>query len=267
MIRNDAAFTFARGRNSVNWDVYRTDTVDFGFNIGGFWIINYTAGKPTEGYGAANHTVFWNLGAYFDGAANVLRVIPAVAPALPETDRFYSAIGTRYWYFTNTTGNAAGVTVQVERLAAEGGIQWENAYSDIGQTDPETGLHQTYSQVRNLFCRWGNDIYSDTSRMSLQTARRWRTVLANAAASFDYLDLIFTYHSITKTVSGNITGSAGGTVNISLHRESTGEKVLETSRSGNGSYSITWYDDTETIYTEAYESSTKIGRSDNGTAV
>jgi hypothetical protein len=267
MIRNDAAFTFARGRNSLNWDVYRTDTADFGFNVGGFWIINYTAGKPTEGYGAANHTVFWNLGAYFDGAANVLRVIPAVAPILPETNRFYSAIGTRYWYFTNTTGNAAGVTLQVERLAAEGGIQWENAYSDVGATDPETGLHQTYSQVRTLFLRWGDDIYADSSRMSLQTARRWRAILANNAASFDYLDLIFTYHSITKTVSGDITGSAGGTVNISLHRESNGEKLLETSRTGNGSYSITWYDDTETVYTEAYESSTKIGRSDNGTAV
>jgi hypothetical protein len=267
MIENNTAFTLARGRNSLNWDVYRTDVTDLGFNTSGFWIVNYTAGKPTQGYGAANHTVFWNLGAFFDGAANVLRTIAAVAPALPETDRFYSAIGTRYLYFTNTTGNAAGVTVQVERLAAEGGIQWESAYTDVGTTDPETGLHLTFSQVRTLFRRWGDDVYADPSRMSLQTARRWRTVLANAASSFDYLDLIFTYHSIPFTVSGNITGSSGGTVTISLHRESNGEKVLETSRVGDGSYSFTWYDNTENVYTEAYESSTKIGRSDNGVAV
>lgn len=267
MIENNTAFTFARGRNSLNWDVYRTDATDLGFNTSGFWIVNYTAGKPTQGYGAANHTVFWNLGAFFNGAANVIRTISAVAPALPETDRFYSAIGTRYLYFTNTTGNAAGVTLQVERLAAEGGIQWESAYTDVGTTDPETGLHLTFSQVRTLFRRWGDDVYADTSRMSLQTARRWRTVLANSASSFDYLDLIFTYHSIPFTVSGNITGSSGGTVTISLHRESNGEKVLETSRVGDGSYSLTWYDNTENVYTEAYESSTKIGRSDNGVAV
>lgn len=267
MIENNTAFTFARGRNSLNWDVYRTDATDLGFNTSGFWIVNYTAGKPTQGYGAANHTVFWNLGAFFDGAANVIRTISAVAPALPETDRFYSAVGTRYLYFTNTTGNAAGVTLQVERLEAEGGIQWESAYTDVGTTDPETGLHLTFSQVRTLFRRWGDDVYADTSRMSLQTARRWRTVLANAASSFDYLDLIFTYHSIPFTVSGNITGSSGGTVTISLHRESNGEKVLETSRVGDGSYSLTWYDNTENVYTEAYESSTKIGRSDNGVAV
>ena len=267
MIENNTAFTFARGRNSLNWDVYRTDAVDLGFNVSGFWIVNYTAGKPTQGYGAANHTVFWNLGAYFEGLPNVIRPIAAVAPTLPETDRFYSAIGTRYLYFTNTTGSAAGVTLQVERLAAEGGIQWESAYTDIGHTDPETGLHLTFSQVRSLFRRWGNDVYADPSRMNLQTARRWRTVLANGANSFDYLDLIFTYHSIPFTVSGDITGSSGGTVTISLHRESTGEKVLETSRVGDGSYSLTWYDNTENVYTEAYESSTRIGRSDNGVAV
>ena len=267
MIRNDTAFTLTRGRNSLNWDVYRTDTVDLGFNTSGFWIANYTAGKPSTGYGAANHTVFWNLNAFFDGASNVIRTIPAIAPVLPETDRFYSAIGTRYFYFTDSTGNAAGVTLQVERLAAEGGIQWESAYTDIGATDPETGLHSTFSQIRSLFRRWEDDVYADPSRMNLQTARRWRTVLANRATSFDYLDLIFTYHSITFTVSGDITGSSGGTVTISLHRASTGEKILETSRVGDGSYSLTWYDNTENVYTEAYESSTKIGRSDNGVAV
>ena len=267
MIRNDTAFTLTRGRNSLNWDVYRTDTVDLGFNTSGFWIANYTAGKPSTGYGAANHTVFWNLNAFFDGASNVIRTIPAIAPVLPETDRFYTAIGTRYFYFTDSTGNAAGVTVQVERLAAEGGIQWESAYTDIGATDPETGLHSTFSQIRSLFRRWEDDVYADPSRMNLQTARRWRTVLANRANSFDYLDLIFTYHSITFTVSGDITGSSGGTVTISLHRASNGEKILETSRVGDGAYSLTWYDNTENVYTEAYESSTKIGRSDNGVAV
>ena len=267
MLRNDAAYTFARGRNTVKWDVYRTDTVDLGFNVGGFWIINYTAGKPTQGYGAANHTVFWNLGAYFDGTSNVIRTISAVSPNLPETDRFYSAIGTRYMYFTNATGNAAGLTLQVERLAAEGGIIWESAYSDIGTTDPETGLHSTFSQIRTLFRRWGGDAYADSSRMDLQTSRRWRTSLANAANSYDYLDLIFTYHSIPFTVSGNITGSSGGTVTISLHRASSGEKLAETSRVGNGSYSLTWYDNTENVFVEARESGALLGRSDDGVAV
>lgn len=263
MIQNDSAFTFTRGRNTLNWDVYRTDTVDLGFNVCGFWIINYTAGKPTQGYGAANHTVFWNLTSYFDGATSVLRTISAIAPALPESDRFYSAVGTRYLYLTNTTGNAAGVTVLVERLAAEGGIKWEAAYIDVGYTDPETGLRHAFSQIRDLFKRWSNDNFSN--RMSLQTARRWRTVLNNNASSFDYLDLIFTYHSIPFTVADSISGFSG-TVTLSLHRSDTGEIVDQTTRSGDGSFSFTWYDNTENVFVSATDG-TNVGRSTDGLAV
>ncbi|MBP5993638.1 MAG: hypothetical protein KA731_01895, partial [Candidatus Moranbacteria bacterium] len=32
MVRNDAAFTLARGRNTLNFDVYRSDAADFGWN-------------------------------------------------------------------------------------------------------------------------------------------------------------------------------------------------------------------------------------------
>jgi hypothetical protein len=262
MIQNDSAFTFARGRNQVNWDVYRTDTTDLGFNVSGFWIINYTAGKPAAGYGAASHTVFWNLSAYFDGVANVYRDIPSIAPALPETDRFYSAVGTRYLYVTNSTGNAAGVTVLVERLPAEGGTQWEAAYVDIGYTDPETGLRHAFSQVRTLFKRWPND--QDSTRMSLQTARRWRTVLNNNAKSFDYLDFIFTYHSIPITLSGTISRFSG-TVTLYLHRADTGEIIDVTTRSGDGAYSFTWYDDTEDVFVAASDG-THFGRSASGKA-
>ena len=38
MVRNDAAFTLAHGRNSLNFDVWRSDTADFGWNISGFWL-------------------------------------------------------------------------------------------------------------------------------------------------------------------------------------------------------------------------------------
>lgn len=266
MTRNDSAFTLARGRNTLSWDVYRTDTADFGFNVSGFWIVNYTAGKPTNGHGAANRTVFWNLGAVFDGAASILRSLTAVAVTTPDAKWFRSAVGTRYHYISNTTGTPAGVSVLVERLAAEGGVQWEPAYADICQTDPETGIRICWSQVRSLFNRWTNDpMNAEDShggeRMSLDTARRWRTVLANGCASFDMLDLIFTYHTISYTIGGNIIGSNGGTVNITAHRASSGEIIAETSRVGDGAFSMDWYDNTEDVYCTAVEGTTHRGRS------
>jgi hypothetical protein len=268
MVKNNSAFTLAAGRNSINWDIYRTDTADLGFGVSGFWIVNYTAGKPTEGYGAANHTIFFNLGAFFDGAASTQDILTAIAPSIPETNYFLTSIGTEFKYISNTTTSPSGISVQTEKTTGEGGFSWESVYVDTNSTDPETGLHSVYATARSIFKRWTGDDYS--SRLDLEASRRWKTSLAaatTAGAAFHYLNLIFTYHTITKTVSGNITGSSGGLVTISVHREATGEKILETSRTGDGSYSVTWYDGTETLHTTAYESSTKVGRSDNGVAV
>ena len=266
MTRNDAAFTLARGHNALTWDVYNESiTGIFGLNLCGFWLVNYTAGKPSGGYGAANHTVFWNLGKTFDGAAGIPIVsVAAIAPIIPESDYFLTAMGTRHLYISNTTSNIAGVSIQVERLAAEGGIKWEAVYADIGQTDPEVGLRHTFSQMRDLFLRWTGD--PDADRIDLETARRWRIAYANDGRTFNYLDLVFSYHTIIFAAAGDVTGSSGGGVNLALHRSVSGEKVAVTSRTGNSAYSIDWYDDTEFVYVEAVEDTTHLGRSNDDVA-
>ena len=268
MVKNNSAFTLAAGKNTINWDIYRTDTADLGFGTSGFWIVNYTAGKPTGGYGAASHTVFYNLGSFFDGAASTEDVLNAIAPSIPETEYFFTSVGTEFKYISNNVTSPSGVSIQTEQTTGEGGFNWKSVYVDTNSTDPETGMHTVYATARDVFKRWVGDDYS--SRIDLETSRRWRSCISAATTggtAFHYLNLIFTYHTITKTVSGNITGSSGGLVTISVYRESTGEKILQTTRTGDGSYSVTWYDGTETLYSAAYESSTKLGRSDNGVAV
>lgn len=262
MTRNDTAFTLVRGRNAINFDIYRTDTADLGWSLCGFWIINYTSSIPTQGAGAANHTVFWNLGSVFDGAAAVSRTLSATAPIIPETNYYFTAFGTQYRYISNTTSTAAGVSISFEKTAAEGNVAWINAYTDPSHTDPETGLRHAYSQIKDFFYRWNGDPQPD--RLNPETARRWRTAFGNAATGFEQLDLIITYHTITYPVTGTISGSGGGAVTITLHREATGEEVLNTSRVGDGAYSLTWYDDTESLYASAYEDATHVGRSDIG---
>jgi hypothetical protein len=262
MTRNDAAFTLARGRNNINFDIYRTDTADFGWGLCGFWIINYTSDVPTQGIGAANHTVMWNLGSSFDGAAASTRTYTATAPIIPEVDHYITAVGNQLRYVSNTTSAVAGLSLSFEKTAAEGNVAWINAYADPVHTDPETGLRHVYTQVKDYFERWTGDPQPD--RLLLETSRRWRTAYGNGATAFEQLDMMITYHSITYTISGNITGSAGGTVEISVDRDSTGEEVLTTSRVGDGAYSLTWYDNTENLYVSAYENSTHVGRSDRG---
>lgn len=262
MTRNDSAFTLQRGKNALNFDVYTTSTTNLGFNLSGFWIINYTADKPTQGYGAVNHTVKYNL-CTTNVATALSRIITPTPLNFPETNYLFDALGTNFQHITNSTGNAAGVTILFEKTSAEGGIEWLPAYIDIGHDDTETGLRQTWSQIRIYFERWEGD--ADLDRLHLETTRKWRIVLGNGATSFTHLDLYATYHTIDYTISGTISGSNGGTVNLSLYREEDGEKLLTSSRSGNGAYSFTWYDNTKNVFVKAYETATYKGISKEGT--
>lgn len=265
MVRNDAptGLTFARGRNSLLLDIYRTDTADLGWNVSGFWIINYTSDVHADGPGAHNHTILWNLTNTGTANTSTELTISATAPVIPETNYYMTAIGTQYSYINAGTA-ASGAIVSVERLAAgEGGVAWENAYKDITSTDAELGVHTMYSQMKDLFLRWPGDLGAD--RMDVETARRWRVQVTPVVASFHHLDLLFTYHTITFAVAGNVTGFTG-TVNLNLHRANTGEKVKTTTRSGDGAYSFTWYDDTEDMFVSA-DDGTLFGRSTDQLAV
>ena len=154
----------------------------------------------------------------------------------------------------------------VERLAAEGGIEWEPAYIDSSQTDPEIGSYLMFSQMRTLFKRFPGD--ADAKRVDLETARRWRVHVngSTSVSAWVSLGIMVTYHTITYAVADSISGFSG-TVNIGLHRsdgnaDQGGELVKTTSRSGDGGFALSWYDDTEPLYISA-NSGTIVGRSED----
>ncbi len=255
MIRNDSAFTLARGRNSFNFDVYRTDTADLGWAVSGFFIVNYSSDKHPDGSGAHNHTVEWEFLLY-SGSATLTGTLAAYNLVIPETEFFISALGMRTIHLS--TGSPSGLILQVERLASEGGIAWEVVYQDQISGDGEVGTYFAYAQMRNLFKRWPGDTGAD--RMDFETARRWRW-LNFGITGWTNFGALLTYHSIKYTAADSIAGFSG-TVNLSLHRAATGEKVLETTRSGDGAFSFTWYDDTEDLYVVANDG-VNVGRSED----
>ena len=100
--------------------------------------------------------------------------------------------------------------------------------------------------------------------MDLETARKQR-IYGNALQNTS-LKRIITTHAITYSVAGDVTGSSGGTVTIDLYSDVSGLKLATTSRTGNGAYSLTWYDNTENVFTVARESGVLLGRSERALA-
>jgi hypothetical protein len=266
MVRNDAAFTLVHGRNTLNFDVWRSDTADFGWNISGYWLVNYTSAKHATGVGAHNHTVEWGLLQNGTAVAATNFTVSATSPQIPETDYFLTALGTQMIVQPANAVAPSGYTVLVERLAAEGGIEWEPAYIDSSQTDPEVGAYVMYSQMRTLFHRFPGD--ADTKRLDIETNRRWRMHIngSTAVTAWTSLNVLFTYHTIAYGVTDTISGFSG-TVNLGLHRgdnntNQPGELIKTTSRSGDGGFSLSWYDDTEPLYISA-NSGSIVGRSED----
>lgn len=256
-----AGMTLGRGRNSISIDGYATDTVDQATNINGVIILNYHSAKAASGLvGQHSHTVEALLDTWNAALLDRVRT-NNYAFAIPETNYFVVGAGFQTYIWVSTAANA--VTFDVECLSGEGkGAGYYDIYADAVQTDAERGCSIVYMRGRDVFIRYPGDLDSD--RLNPETARDYR--LFNASTSGNGMYMMMTYHSHTFTVSGNVTGSNGGTVTLDLVRAATGEKVLTTSRVGNGAYSFTWYDNTEDVYVDAYETDVFKDRSGNATA-
>lgn len=258
-----AGHTLTRGLNKlrVNIRIATTGNNPTGFNI--LAIVNYTSPKSAQGEGVHNHSVYYHINDAYTAAAAVSRFIAALAPVnIPEAAYLASCIGTE----ANVMFNApvAGLfSVQAElgtgELKEDGWlIEARSGYN----AETENGWWLFVDNITTGFRRWPGDT---SDKALLEASRRWRIVAHHSA--YVSLGLWVTYSSPVFTVGGDVSGSAGGTVNLSLHRVSDGEKLLSTTRIGNGAYAFTWHDNTENLFVEARESSTLIGRSDNSVAV
>lgn len=261
MVRRDA-LTLVRGLNTLKFWMYLTSVTNQPYNLSGYHLINYTADKPAQGYAFGLTEQVWGCATPSNVAA-ATRYELSTLPMPTWTDEYYIvAVGTHLSYITSSTGVASGVSVQAQIDHPDGTVPWEDIYTDISRTSPEVGLRQCYSQARDLFHRFTDDV--DGNRVAFADVLKWRVALAAGALAFFSLDLIIIDHMMTADVAGDVTDSAGGTVNLSLHRSATGERLKTATRTGNGPFAFTWYDPTELVYVSATEGAGLTHRSDDG---
>jgi hypothetical protein len=257
-----SGFSAARGKNTLVIDAYRTDTTDLGWGVSGVAIINYKSGVSVQGVGAHNHTICW-LGRAWDALASSF-ISATFAPNIPETNYWVNSVG--YYVLPWDAAATNDSSLVAENLSGEGpGDGWRQlGISNTLVRDAERGVCIEYRFASDDMQRWPLD--TDPSRMGIEASRQYLYVSSTARAIG--LSMLLTYHTITFTISGNISGSSGGTVDIDIFTENGNEitHIGSTSRTGNGAYSLTWYDNVLPCFAEARESGTLVGRSDNAVA-
>ncbi len=273
-----AGMTLARGLyNSfvVDWFATGSTLGTIPSNMSGMLFLNYTSDKHASGDGVHAHTTQWCITPYSTGftgtSSSRVQVTSATTPNIPETEYWLGGLGYYITLMTNgTTAANFGFAMLCEVQAAESeGAGWRGIYSCMYESDLEVGPSICIARARDDFQRWPQD--PDTDRLNIETARSYRydnsLIVSTSAGVIPQSMALVTYHAITYAIAGNITGSAGGTVNIDAHRSGDGIEIAATSRVGDGAYSMPWYDNLTTVYVEAYEDGTHIGRSDTAVAV
>jgi len=263
------ALTLARGRNKLRLNAYCSNTNIIN-SFGGYWVINYVSDVATQGTGAENVTTRWMLADHITGAIAGTSSLEIATtnqrtPNIPQSSYYLNGIATHVDNYSSGTAGFVGCYAEI--LSGEGnGIAdgWATIDGIVQATPGEVGWHTyVFTGIEN-WRHYPNDPIVEGSDMDLETARKQR--LYGQVVQQATIVRVVTTHSITYSVAGDITGSSGGTVTIDLYSDASGKKLATTSRTGNGAYSLTWYDNTENVFTVARESGVLLGRSERALA-
>ena len=277
--------TLTRGANTLNCQILNsTGSLSTLCNMkpGAVWIINYKSSKSTQGSGAHNHTIVVNPigpGPKFIAATNgAYRTFEG----MPISSSYYN--NNMFGVYMYKCAGASVTSMPMPNIlfhstsSIDSTTEWKyfstgesiGIYESATNTYP-IGVHPVILNNSALFKRFTGDL--DVSRIDATKPRLISTTLNGVNSGFTPLmfyyglNLYNTYHHITFSVTGSVAGSSGGLVTLNLHKTSNGEKLATTSRTGNGSYAFTWYDNTEKVYVVARESGVLLGRSDDDYAV
>lgn len=255
-VRVDSDWSLSRGENSfgVSWS---TGAVRKIAGMTAILFLNYTSGKHTSGDEYHSRTIMNCIIATPNTAISNQTYITTNIIDSPMSEYWVVGIGFLWGIIGSGTYRPANLTFE-----DPGGIGWVDAFVGWTLQANEIGYFEIISRVRDLFKRFPEDI--DPNRI-LDLDNNSTIKLETPAASADFLLGYTTYHSISYTLAGTISGYSGdgSGITVDIFRSDTDELVGSVVSTLGGSYSFTWYDNVIALYAVARQDSTHVGRSDN----
>lgn len=244
--------TFARGFNTLTLNAFYS--VATSLQLYATVFLNYTSDKMSGGSGVHNHSILKQVHAGGAGAINT----PATSQSLtiPESNYYLSQSGFDSVVYPSAAFNTYEIILK--KTVGEG-----NGYLPVPDGiqilsgDAELGPRQMMVGVTGNLKQYPTD--PRPGRVDVETSRSIYYRLTTAAQR----DLIWwaTYHGITYTVAGTLSGYTGdgSGITVDVYRTDTDEKVATATSSIGGGFTTIWYDNTVAIYCVAYQSSTRKG--------
>ncbi len=262
--RIDNAITLSRGENyfDTDWSRSTNNASQLGSSWTGLVMLNYWSGRHALGIGAHNHTTWWAI----SGSAADLTLMDwdGMAPIIPETNYFINNAGFEIGLISRSTGWPVTLAAMTQTSSGEDHLgRWVDLYAGSVESDNSLGVHQFHCPSRNFFKIHPTDPRPD--RVGIELQRKYRLNVPTSAWAFG--NMIVTYHSISASLTGSITGYTGSGADIKVNFYTADKKdfVLRTTTTSGGTFSVVWYDDTKHLFAEAKQDASHVGRSDTGT--
>jgi hypothetical protein len=254
------SFALARGENNVMVYLYRSAGAMS--NVSGVIKLLYSSGVSPSGIDSHSQTLYSYI-RQLSLTTTTDNTVINDSFQIPDAEYWIQAAGLQYTLWAGSS--IMSLMVQARLQAGEGaGDGWRELYNDIYISDNELAYGGWTVRARDEFRRYPND--PDTNRMNIETARNFRTTMSTSTRYGS--KWVVSLHSITHAISGAISSSGGGTVNLAVYKKNSSnefELFDSTTRVGDGSYSFTVYDDTVDYYVTAFVSDSLKGLSKQST--
>lgn len=252
--------TLARGINTVRYETYYDNNPSVGGGFSGKTIITYTYTFKSNRRSSCvmipiklcDVSNTWTAGVRYSGGVG-LHIDP------PET--VFSVCNAGYEMLENSSDPYTTSTI---RLKKGDNLGFTAIQGLLTGTDTNAGVRIICNRLCDIIARYV-DQPEDQYDIDVFTAKDGTLDTPNSRLTS--VVCWVTWHDYRFEVAGNISNSAGGTVNLTLRDSLTGKTLLTATRTGNGAFSFTWFDGSREVYVDAYEDDTHLGRSAPGLAV
>lgn len=254
---------FNRGLN-VFVNAWNSGTATRFSNYSSIGFINYVSAIGSGGVESHNKTVLYMGSPTIDTSRAAAQKFTFTGSYdIPESNYFIN--GLVFTIDNNTTGVVGASTFMAQRNAGEeSGSGYEVINTSTMATAAERYPQRIYCLGRKIFKRYPQD--TDTDRLDIESSRSY--VFESTSAGGLGIYTLITYHSGSYLIAGSVGSYAGTGSDIPVYAYKTVDKELigSTLTTAGGAYSIVWYDNVGSVFTEAYESGSRVGRSPNGQA-
>jgi hypothetical protein len=246
-----SGISFARGKNTLTISARATTTPTVAGGVMAMIYVNYYYDKATNN----RHNTAMFPAYHFPnfGTPAAASVSGSLRFYINEASYFISSAGAVVNELVGATqGSTTRLSVKIgDNLGwvVEGGTSW-NTDANLG---PRWHACEGLEKVK----RWPTDPASNVVDPVAAACTASLTSTAREIFAYCWVN----WHDYTFTTSLTISGSSGGTVDVEVRDDATEERLVTGSRTGDGTVSVTWYDNTRDVIATAKESTTKSGQS------